>query len=104
MRLRDGRDIRMFVRAPRGSPENPFSGEAHEARFTRELSSRVPDKVCAEIVAMSRNWTRSIRAGCAACWPAANSLPADEIAHEFSDTGSAPPLPCGERLEAHYCE
>ena len=55
VRLRDGRDIRMFVRAPRGSPKNPFSGEAHEARFTRELSTRVPDKVCAEIVAMSRN-------------------------------------------------
>ena len=36
-----------------------FTGEEHEARFTQELSSRsVSDKVCGEIVAMSRNLDR----------------------------------------------
>ena len=55
VRLRDGRDIQTFVRAPLGSPKRPFSGEAHEARFTQELSTRLSDKRCAEIVAVSRN-------------------------------------------------
>jgi hypothetical protein len=43
------------VAAPKGSPSLPFTGAEHEARFTQELSSRVPDKVCSEIVAMSEN-------------------------------------------------
>jgi hypothetical protein len=46
------------VPAPKGSPSRPFTGEEHEARFTQELSSRVSDQVCGEIVAMSRDLDR----------------------------------------------
>jgi 2-methylcitrate dehydratase PrpD len=53
--LRDGRTLSKFVPAPKGSPSQPFTGAEHEARFTQELSSRVPEKVCSDIVAMSRN-------------------------------------------------
>jgi len=53
--LRDGRTLSRFVPAPKGSPSQPFTGAEHEARFIQELSSRVPEKVCSEIVAMSRN-------------------------------------------------
>src|SRR5471030_2676240 len=53
--LRDGRELSKLVPAPKGSPSQPFTGAEHEARFTQELSSRVPDKVCSEIVAMSEN-------------------------------------------------
>ena len=41
--------------APKGSPSQPFTRAEHEERFTQELSSRVPEKICSEIVAMSRN-------------------------------------------------
>jgi 2-methylcitrate dehydratase PrpD len=53
--LRDGRTLSKLVPAPKGSPLQPFTGAEHEARFTQELSSRVPEKVCFEIVAMSQN-------------------------------------------------
>jgi 2-methylcitrate dehydratase PrpD len=53
--LRDGRMLSRLVAAPKGSPSQPFTGAEHEARFIQELSSRVPEKVCSEIVAMSRN-------------------------------------------------
>jgi hypothetical protein len=53
--LRDGRTLSKLVPAPKGSPSQPFTGAEHEARFTQELSSRVPEKVCFEIVAMSQN-------------------------------------------------
>jgi 2-methylcitrate dehydratase PrpD len=56
--LRDGRKLSKLVPAPKGSPSRPFTGEEHEARFTQELSSRVSQKVCSEIVAMSRNLDR----------------------------------------------
>jgi 2-methylcitrate dehydratase PrpD len=56
--LRDGRRLSKLVPAPKGSPSQPFTGAEHEARFTQELSSRVPGKVCSEIVAMSRNLDR----------------------------------------------
>jgi hypothetical protein len=46
------------VPAPKGSPSQPFTAEEHEARFTQELSSRVGDKVSADIVAMSRDLDR----------------------------------------------
>ena len=44
--------------APKGSPSQPFTAEEHEARFMQELSSRLPDRVCAEIVAMSKDLDR----------------------------------------------
>ncbi len=56
--LRDGRKLSKLVPAPKGSPSQPFTGAEHEARFSQELSSRVSDKVCAEIVAMSRDLDR----------------------------------------------
>ena len=56
--LRDGRKLSMLVPAPKGSPSQPFTGAEHEARFTQELSQRVSDKTCAEIVAMSHDLDR----------------------------------------------
>jgi 2-methylcitrate dehydratase PrpD len=56
--LRDGRKLSMLVPAPKGSPSQPFTGAEHEARFTQELSARIGDKTCAEIVAMSRDLDR----------------------------------------------
>jgi len=53
--LRDRRTLSQFVPAPKGSPSQPFTGAEHEARFIQELSSRVPEKVCSDIVAMSHN-------------------------------------------------
>jgi 2-methylcitrate dehydratase PrpD len=55
VRLRDGRELSMLVRAPKGSPACPFSGAEHEARFARELSSRVSDQTIAEIIAMAND-------------------------------------------------
>jgi 2-methylcitrate dehydratase PrpD len=56
--LRDGRTLSRFVPAPKGSPSQPFTGAEHEARFIQELSSRVPEKFCSDIVAMSHNLDR----------------------------------------------
>jgi 2-methylcitrate dehydratase PrpD len=56
--LRDGRRLSKLVAAPKGSSSRPFTSEEHEARFTQELSSRVSAKVCAEIVAVSRDLDR----------------------------------------------
>ena len=56
--LRDGRTLSMLVPAPKGSPSQPFTAAEHEARFTQELSGRVGDKTCVEIVAMSRDFDR----------------------------------------------
>jgi 2-methylcitrate dehydratase PrpD len=56
--LHDGRALSILVPAPKGSPSQPFTAQEHEARFVQELSTRVSDKVCAEIVAMSRDLDR----------------------------------------------
>ena len=58
VRLRDGRELVKFVPAPKGSAGDPFTGEEHEARFVQELSRRVPDRACAEIIAMSKDLDR----------------------------------------------
>jgi len=55
LRLRDGRALSLLVPAPKGSPSQPFTAQEHEARFGEELSTRLPDKVCADIVGMSRD-------------------------------------------------
>ena len=55
VRLRDGRDVMALVKAPRGSAGNPLDADEHAARFTAELARRVPERVCAEIVAMARD-------------------------------------------------
>lgn len=56
--LSDGRKLSMLVPAPKGSPSQPFTAAEHEARFTQELSPRIGDKTCAEVVAMSRDLDR----------------------------------------------
>jgi 2-methylcitrate dehydratase PrpD len=58
VRLRDGRELSRFIPAPKGSAGNPFTAAEHEARFTRELSRRVPEKTCAEIIAVARDLDR----------------------------------------------
>ena len=58
VRLRDRRELVKFVPAPKGSAGDPFTGEEHEARFVQELSRRVPDRACAEIIAMSKDLDR----------------------------------------------
>lgn len=58
VRLRDGRELTTFVAAPKGSAGDPFTATEHEARFTQELSGRVSDKTCAEIVTLSKDLDR----------------------------------------------
>lgn len=58
VRLRDGRELTKFVPAPKGSAGDPFTPEEHEARFVQELSTRVSDKVCDAIIAMSKDLDR----------------------------------------------
>jgi 2-methylcitrate dehydratase PrpD len=58
LRLRDGRSLSILVPAPKGSPADPFTAQEHEARFVAELSRRLSDKVCADIVEMSRDLDR----------------------------------------------
>jgi 2-methylcitrate dehydratase PrpD len=56
--LRDGRKLSNFVPAPKGSPARPFTPQEHEGRFREELSTRVPEKVCADIIGMARDLDR----------------------------------------------
>jgi len=56
--LRDGRELSLLVPAPKGSPAQPFTAAEHEARFAQELSRRVSDKTCAEIIAMAKDLDR----------------------------------------------
>jgi 2-methylcitrate dehydratase PrpD len=56
--LSDGRTLSMLVPAPKGSPAKPFTDEEQEERFTRELSTRILPKSCAEIIAMARDLDR----------------------------------------------
>jgi 2-methylcitrate dehydratase PrpD len=56
--LRDGRKLSAFVAAPKGSPSRPFTAQEHEARFMRELSKRVSEKVCADIVGVAKDLDR----------------------------------------------
>jgi len=55
VRLRDGRKFSIFVRAPKGSAGDPFTADEHAARFTQELSSRVSEKICADVIRMSKD-------------------------------------------------
>ena len=98
--LRDGRTLSKLVPAPKGSPSQPFTGAEHEARFTQELSSRVPEKVCAEIVrdvARPRPARSALARGCVERSPPAitrfeNSLISSGNAPSFSyfaDAGNA---------------
>lgn len=44
--------------APKGSAARPFTAQEHEVRFTRELSKRVSDKVCADIISVAKDLDR----------------------------------------------
>jgi 2-methylcitrate dehydratase PrpD len=56
--LRDGRKLSILVPAPRGSPSRPFAPDEHEARFAQELSTRLSDTACSEIIAVSKDLYR----------------------------------------------
>ena len=58
LRLRDGRAFSILVPAPKGSPSRPFSAEEHEARFQEELSSRICEQHCKEIIAIAKDLDR----------------------------------------------
>jgi 2-methylcitrate dehydratase PrpD len=58
VRLRDGRALSLLVPAPKGSSSQPFTAAEHEARFSQELSRRVSDETCREIVAMAQDLDR----------------------------------------------
>ena len=58
MQLRDGRAFALLVPAPKGSPANPFTAEEHDARFVQELSTAIPEKACAEILAIAQDLDR----------------------------------------------
>jgi 2-methylcitrate dehydratase PrpD len=53
--LKDGTRHSAFVSAPKGSPSRPFTHDDHVARFRRELSKRLTDKTCDEIVDIAEN-------------------------------------------------
>jgi 2-methylcitrate dehydratase PrpD len=55
VQLRDGRALSILVPAPKGSPTQPFTAAEHEARFTQELSTRVSQQACADLISMSKN-------------------------------------------------
>jgi 2-methylcitrate dehydratase PrpD len=48
--MQDGTKHATFVSAPKGSPSRPFSHDDHVARFRRELTKRLGDKACDEMV------------------------------------------------------
>src|SRR4030095_14952760 len=56
--LHDGRALSMLVPVPKGSPARPFTHQEHEERFTRELSTRISAKGCADIIAMAHDLDR----------------------------------------------
>src|SRR5262249_43145440 len=56
--LRDGRTLSIFVPAPKGSPSQPFTTEEQEVRFVRELSRRIPEQLCAEIIGLANDLDR----------------------------------------------
>jgi 2-methylcitrate dehydratase PrpD len=48
--MQDGTKHATFVSAPKGSPSRPFGHDDHVARFRRELTKRLGDKACDEMV------------------------------------------------------
>ena len=56
--LRDGRKHSILVPAPKGSPSRPFTAQEHEARFTQELSRRISEQACADIITVAKDLDR----------------------------------------------
>jgi 2-methylcitrate dehydratase PrpD len=53
--MKDGTKHSTFVSAPKGSPSRPFTHDDHIARFRRELTKRLTEKTCDEIVEIAGN-------------------------------------------------
>jgi 2-methylcitrate dehydratase PrpD len=53
--MKDGTSHSTFVAAPKGSPSRPFTHDDHIARFRRELSRRLTERTCDEIVEIAAN-------------------------------------------------
>jgi 2-methylcitrate dehydratase PrpD len=53
--MKDGTRHSVFVSAPKGSPSRPFTHDDHVARFRRELSRRLTEKTCDELVDIAEN-------------------------------------------------
>jgi 2-methylcitrate dehydratase PrpD len=53
--LKDGASHSTFVPAPKGSPSRPFTHVDHVARFRRELTRRLTEKTCDEVVEIAEN-------------------------------------------------
>jgi 2-methylcitrate dehydratase PrpD len=53
--LKDGTRHSAFVSAPKGSPSRPFTHDDHITRFRRELTKRLTEKTCDEIVDIAEN-------------------------------------------------
>jgi 2-methylcitrate dehydratase PrpD len=53
--MKNGASHSTFVPAPKGSPSRPFTHADHVARFRRELTKRLTEKTCDEIVDIAEN-------------------------------------------------
>jgi 2-methylcitrate dehydratase PrpD len=53
--VKDGTEHSTFVSAPKGSPSRPFTHDDHIARFRRELTKRLTEKTCDEIIDIAEN-------------------------------------------------
>jgi 2-methylcitrate dehydratase PrpD len=53
--MKDGSKHSAFVPAPKGSPSRPFTNADHVARFRRELTKRLSEQACDELIDISQN-------------------------------------------------
>jgi 2-methylcitrate dehydratase PrpD len=53
--MKDATRHSTFVSAPKGSPSRPFTHDDHIVRFRRELTKRMSEKTCDEIVDIAEN-------------------------------------------------
>jgi 2-methylcitrate dehydratase PrpD len=53
--MKDGASHSIFVPAPKGSPSRPFIHADHVARFRRELTERLTERTCDELVEIAEN-------------------------------------------------
>ena len=53
--MQDGSQHSAFVPAPKGSPSRPFTNADHIARFRRELTKRLGEPACNELVDIAGN-------------------------------------------------
>ena len=53
--LKSGAQHSVFVSAPKGSPSRPYTRENHIGRFRYELSQRLSDEICDELINAAEN-------------------------------------------------